>query len=147
MSITNKTKELFKLNTKPIFKELFNNVNMINVDGVIYYNLFDIGYNLGYKKWNGKSYETTGEKAYRPYKSRIITLLEKTNVNPLYIRSQPYVMESQVYTICFESNTKLAQQVQDLVIEATVSLVNNGIYIANDATDKDIKNTIKKVGK
>ena len=135
------------MNTKPIFKELFNNVNMINVDGVIYYNLFDIGYNLGYKKWNGKSYETTGEKAYRPYKSRIITLLEKTNVNPLYIRSQPYVMESQVYTICFESNTKLAQQVQDLVIEATVSLVNNGIYIANDATDKDIKNTIKKVGK
>ena len=135
------------MNTKPIFKELFNNVNMINVDGVIYYNLFDIGYNLGYKKWNGKSYETTGEKAYRPYKSRIIALLEKTNVNPLYIRSQPYVMESQVYTICFESNTKLAQQVQDLVIEATVSLVNNGIYIANDATDKDIKNTIKKVGK
>ena len=135
------------MNTKPIFKELFNNVNMINVDGVIYYNLFDIGYNLGYKKWNGKSYEITGEKAYRPYKSRIITLLEKTNVNPLYIRSQPYVVESQVYTICFESNTKLAQQVQDLVIEATVSLVNNGIYIANDATDKDIKNTIKKVGK
>ena len=135
------------MNTKPIFKELFNNVNMINVDGVIYYNLFDIGYNLGYKKWNGKSYETTGEKAYRPYKSRIITLLEKTNVNPLYIRSQPYVMESQVYTICFESNTKLAQQVQDMVIEATVSLVNNGIYIASDATDKDIKNTIKKVGK
>ena len=135
------------MNTKPIFKELFNNVNMINIDGVIYYNLFDIGYNLGYKKWNGKSYEITGEKAYRPYKSRIITLLEKTKVNPLYIRSQPYVVESQVYTICFESNTKLAQQVQDMVIEATVLLVNNGIYIASDATDEDIKNTIKKVGK
>ena len=63
------------------FDCVLKNARSIMIDDTVYYDLYDLGYSFGYKRWDGKSYNDNGEKIELPYKSKINNLAKDTGVD------------------------------------------------------------------
>jgi hypothetical protein len=91
------------------------------IDDVVYYDLYDLGFSFGYKRWDGKSYNTNGEKIELPYKSKINQLAIDAEVDLLFYNNiHPMVSEYQINNLIFTSKTKKCREYQKEVIEELI---------------------------
>lgn len=100
---------------------VLKNSRSIMIDDIVYYDLYDLGYSFGYKRWDGKSYNNNGEKIELPYKSKINQLAEDAGVDLLFYNNiHPMVSEYQVNNLVFESKTKVCREYRKDIIKFLV---------------------------
>jgi hypothetical protein len=98
---------------------VLKNARSIMINDVVYYDLYDLGFTFGYKRWDGKTYNDNGEKVELPYKSKINNLAKEAEIDLLYYNDiHPMVPEYQIECLILESNTKACRELKKEILKA-----------------------------
>ena len=125
-------------------RKVFNEARQIKINGITYFDLYDIGYNLGYKKWDGKTYDKYGKQVEIPNKSRITELAKRADVDLLEFRNMTLIIEPDVNAMILSSKTAICKEIKRDLVSALIEIDKNGFYIGENATNEDINNAINK---
>ena len=107
------------------FDYVLKNARSIMIDDTVYYDLYDLGYSFGYKRWDGKSYNDNGEKIELPYKSKINNLAKEAEIDLLFYNNiHPMVPEYQIECLILESNTKACRELKKEILKACAKEFN-----------------------
>lgn len=103
-------------------------VNIINDDDTILFELYSVGQALGYiTTTNGKQY---------PHKSRIDKIVENADIEPFVHNCTKYLDEEMIYDFLFEAKTPIAKSFRKWVKEVLKDIRTNGAYVSDNITDK-----------
>ena len=101
-----------------ISRYVLKNARSIMIDDTVYYDLYDLGYAFGYKRWDGKSYNDNGEKIELPYKAKINQLAADAEIDLLFYNNiHPMVSEYDIESLILESNTKVCRELKKEIIK------------------------------
>ena len=103
------------------------------------FEIYSTGKALGYSRWDGKTYDESGEQKLYAYKSRIDNVIRNAEITPIEINDNKYFNESQLYDFMLEANSKQCKPFRKWICNEVIpSIRQNGCYISDTATKEDI---------
>lgn len=129
------------MNNLMIFED--RQVEVINNNEEILFELYSVGQALGYERSNGKPKGEQGVHKLYPYKSRIDKVIEKAEIEPYVYEDNKYLTEDMLYDFLFEAKTDKAKSFRKWVKEVLVEIRENGAYVSQNITKEQEDKLLK----
>ena len=114
-----------------------NNIEVIEREGEVYFDMYSVGQALGYEKANGAKTHSS------PRKDRIDAIIASAEIEPFVHEGRQYLNEDMIYDFLFESKTKTAKEFKNWLKIVLKDIRTNGAYVSEHITTEQEANLYK----